>query len=338
MNYRMPAEWEPHEATLISWPHQKADWPNRFTPIPWVYAEIVRILSRFERVDILLNDESMESRVLEMLIRVDADLDNVALIPTVNDRSWVRDSGPIVVRDETGQRVALDWFFNAWAKYDNWRSDDRIPRIYAEHRGLPIVQPMRENRRIVLEGGSIDVNGNGLLLTTEECLLSTTQERNPGFTRGEYETAFRQYLGIETIVWLGQGIIGDDTHGHVDDISRFVNETTVVTAIEPNDTDPNHEPLLENRRRLEAHGLTTVALPMPEPVFHRDIRLPASYANFYIANDVVLVPTFNDVNDRLALGILAELFPTRKVVGIHAVELVWGLGTLHCLTQQIPIA
>jgi agmatine deiminase len=254
----------------------------------------------------------------------------------------VRDSGPIFVRDAAGQKVALDWRFNAWAKYDNWTEDDRLPEFVAETLGVRRVQPVPEGHRVVLEGGSIDVNGAGLLLTTEECLQSKTQERNPPMSRADYEAVFAKYLGIKKVLWLGEGIVGDDTHGHVDDLARFVNERTVVVVAEANESDENYERLRENRARLESmtdadgHKLEVVPLPMPRPLVFDGVRLPASYANFYVANGTVIVPTFNDPADRVALGTLAELFPGREVVGIHCVDLVWGLGTLHCMTQQEP--
>jgi agmatine deiminase len=340
--FRMPAEWEPHRATWIAWPHQREDWPDKFEPIPWVYTEIVRHLSASEQVGIVATEE-LASEAREMLSRAGVDLDRVTFVPFVTDRVWTRDSGPIFVRDSGGKLVALDWLFNAWAKYDNHLDDDRLPERLADHLGLERVQPHAHGRHLVLEGGAIDVDGQGLLLTTEECLLDTeVQVRNPGLPRADLEAALRTYLGVLDIVWLHRGILGDDTHGHVDDITRFVAPRTVVTAVEPDRGDPNHDILAENLERLRAfrdsqgRGLTIHTLPMPSPIVFDGQRVPASYANFFIANDRVLVPTFNDPNDRHALNTLAELFPTRQVVGIHAVDLVWGLGTLHCLTQQEP--
>jgi agmatine deiminase len=261
---------------------------------------------------------------------------------------WTRDSGPIFVRNAEGRVGITNWRFNAWAKYPDWHLDDQIPSRAAELLNLPEWQPTivvnGEQRRLVLEGGSIDTNGKGVMLTTEECLLSEVQQRNPGVSREELEGAFADYLGIEQVIWLGRGIAGDDTHGHVDDITRFVGPSIILTATEPNSKDPNHEPLAGNLRILKAartrdgKQFTIVELPLPRPVVFRNQRLPASYANFYIANGLVLVPTFHDPNDRVALGIIAEAFPDREVIGIHAVDLVWGLGTLHCMTQQQPAA
>ncbi|MCU1323678.1 MAG: Agmatine deiminase [Acidobacteriaceae bacterium] len=362
----MPAEWAPHAATWIAWPHNSEDWPGKFQPIPWVYCEIVRHLSQVEDVHILVNDLPAENRATGMLRRAGANLARLHFHQWPSDRVWLRDSGPIFVKAlkpedaetgaPTGDLAITNWKFNAWAKYDNWRRDNLIPHHIAEHYGMTelcaqVTFPHRDPHRLVLEGGSIDTNGAGILLTTEECLLSEVQERNPGLgtveeTRNHLEKAFKEYLGIEQTIWLHRGCAGDDTHGHVDDITRFVGETTILTAVEKNHRDENHLPLAENLDRLRSarvhHGpnagksFDIVELPMPNPVVFEGQRLPASYANFYIANDLVLVPTFNDPHDRHALNIIANCFPTREVIGIHAVDLVWGLGTLHCMTQQEP--
>lgn len=340
--FHMPAEWEWHSGTWLAWPHNKSDWPGKFPPIPWVYAEIIKHLSRVEKVELLLPEEKTLPVVRNILNKAGADLSQVRFRIYPTDRVWLRDSGPTWVQDQQGQPHLLDWRFNAWAKYENWKLDDQIPTRIAKSKKLPKTQPRWKSKRIVLEGGSIDVNGAGLLLTTEECLLSPIQERNPGFTREDYEAIFAQYLGIQKVLWLGEGIIGDDTHGHVDDLARFVNKNTILLVVERNPGDENYHRLQENWERLQTltnlagENLEVIKLPMPEPVIFDGQRLPASYANFYIANDLVLVPTFNDPHDREALGILSEVFPTRKVVGIHAVDLVWGLGTLHCMSQQEP--
>jgi agmatine deiminase len=358
----MPAEWEPHEATWIAWPHNREDWPGKFAPIPWVYAEIVRHLSKVETVFIVVSGSTMKQSVAESLDRQGANLDNVRFFKAETDRVWLRDSGPtFVVRAEerfeampetpaggspVGRLALVDWKFNAWAKYDNYHKDKRLPgriaRRFGHHRWAPRVEIGGKPVRVVLEGGAIDVNGQGTLLTTEECLLSEIQARNPGLDRGAMERIFADYLGVKHVIWLGRGIDGDDTHGHVDDLARFVDPETVVTVTEPRADDPNHEPLEDNLRRLRsAHDqdgrpLHVATLPMPGPVDFDGQRLPASYANFYIANGLVLVPTFNDPADRVALNVLSELFPDRQVVGIHCVDLVLGLGTLHCLSQQQP--
>jgi agmatine deiminase len=347
LGYVMPAEWEPHEATWLAWPHNPEDWPGKFQAIPWVYAEIVRLLSAHELVHILVNDAKSERRAQRILERAGAHLDRVSFHEWPTNRVWTRDSGPIFVRNAEGKVGVTNWRFNAWAKYDDWQLDDQVPGRVTELLGLPAWQPFiqDENRtKCVLEGGSIDTNGAGILLTTEECLLSEVQQRNPGVSRAQLEQAFSEYLGIQQVIWLNRGISGDDTHGHIDDISRFVAPTTIVTAVEPNTKDANHEPLAENLERLKAartldgKQFTPVELPLPRPVVFRGQRLPASYVNFYVANGLVLVPTFHDPNDRVALNILAEVFPGREVIGIHSVDLVWGLGTLHCMTQQQPAA
>jgi agmatine deiminase len=338
----MPAEWEPHEATWIAWPHHKDDWPGKFDAIPWVYADIVRHLHQSETVRILVNNSAREKAARRVLERLSLDWQRIQFIPLPTDRVWTRDYLPTMIHDADGSLLFIKWYFNAWAKYPNYNKDNRVGSCLGQHVGHyngSLFPSIASNPRAVLEGGAIDVNGQGLLLTTEECLLSEVQQRNPGATRQDYEAVFAEYLGIRQVIWLGRGIAGDDTHGHVDDLARFVGPRTVVTVVEDDPTDVNYEPLRENLERLRGFGgLEVVPLPMPAPLHFDGQRLPASYANFYIANDRVLVPTFNDPNDRRALGVLAELFPGRKVVGIHAGDLVWGLGTLHCLTQQQPAA
>jgi agmatine deiminase len=327
----MPAEWEPHEATWIAWPHNREDWPGRFAPIPWVYGEIVRKLSRVERVRILVRDEALERQARRVLAKSGAVVEAVEFVRCPTDRVWTRDYCPLFVRDQSGQVGLTAWRFNGWAKYDDWKLDAAVPARIARGLRLPVWRP-----GLVLEGGAIDINGAGLLMATEECLLSSVQQRNPGVGREELERAFAEYLGVDRVVWLGGGIAGDDTHGHIDDLARFTAPDTVVIAAEQDRADANYEPLKRNLALLRATGLKVVTLPMPRPVEFCGRRLPASYANFYIANGLVLVPTFNDPADRVALVTLARLFPDREVTGIHAVELVWGLGTLHCMTQQQP--
>ena len=340
----MPAEWQPHRATWIAWPHHEADWPGKFGPIPWVYAEIARALAEHEQVEILCHSDAVRASAQEALEAHGVRSDRVRLHHVPSDRVWLRDSAPIAVHDETGAVRLTDWGFNAWAKYDNWQRDDQIGRAVAGITGLPRIQPaLPDGRRLVLEGGGIDVNGDGLLLVTEEWLLSDVQVRNPGLTRSDYEQVFREWLGIRHTIWLGEGCVGDDTHGHVDDVASFVSTDTIVLAVDEDPADDNHARSMDNVHRLEqasaAAGvgpLRIVRLPYPRPVVMQGERLPASYANFYIANGLVIVPTFNDANDRIAMKTLTQSFPDRRVVGIHAVDLVWGLGTLHCLTQQEP--
>ena len=368
--YRMPAEWEPHAATWLAWPHYHGDWPGRFEPIPWVYPEIIRNLARHERVQLIVNDAAAERQARKRLEKSNADLKKIRFHRWPTNRGWLRDSGCIFVTKCSGRRdregrelsradqngwkkrasapdgslLATNFRFNAWAKYPNYRHDEKIGTLMAHASHAKEIQPALGRRRVVLEGGSIDVNGQGTLLTTEECLLSRIQQRNPGMKRKDYQKLFANHLGAPHVIWLGKGIFGDDTHGHVDDLTRFVNRNTVVTMVEPNRKDVNHKPLTDNLRRLQSatdqsgKPLNIVELPMPGPVIFEQRRLPASYANFYIANGIVLVPVFNDANDRIALNTLAALFPTREVVPIFSGDLVWGLGTMHCMTQQQPVA
>jgi agmatine deiminase len=355
--YRMPAEWEPHEATWLAWPHYRNDWPGKFEPIPWVYAEIIRHLARHERVDLIVNNAAAGKAARKVLDRANTLTGNVRFHRWPTNRVWTRDSGCTFVLESepvetaalgrmggsaTRRLAAIAWRFNAWAKYPNYQHDAKVGTRMAEMTNADEIRPEHGKARVVLEGGSIDVNGRGTLLTTEECLLSKIQQRNPGFGKKDYENIFAGCLGIKNVIWLGSGVAGDDTHGHVDDITRFVAPDTVVTAVESDPEDPNYEPLRENIHRLreavdqDGNPLSIIELPMPSPVVFDGRRLPASYANFYVANGVVLVPVFNDPNDRLALDILADLFPDRDVVGIYSGDLIWGFGAMHCMTQPQP--
>jgi agmatine deiminase len=376
VSFRMPAEWEPHAATWLAWPHYKLDWPGKFEPIPWVYAEIIRYLSQHERVELIVKDAAAEKLARETLKRAHALNDNIRFHRWPTNRVWTRDSGcafvipcgadipvretrrdlraesqnpPPVAKDATrlGQpknreMTAIKWRFNAWAKYPNWQHDEKIGSLMAKMAGAREIQPKFGKQSVVLEGGSIEVNGQGSLITTEECLLSRVQQRNPGMKRLDYEKIFAQYLGASNVIWLGSGIVGDDTHGHVDDITRFVSADTVVTCVESDPASENYEALRENIRRLrdatteDGKPLATIDLPMPAPLYFEGRRLPASYANFYIANGLVLVPVFNDPNDRVAADIFADIFPDREVVGIYCGDLIWGFGAIHCMTQQQP--
>jgi len=353
----MPAEWEPHSATWLAWPHYEGDWPGKFEPIPWVFAEIVRNLAKHERVELIVNNSAAAKKARHVLERADALSPNLRFHRWPTNRIWLRDSGcifltskqPGFARSDSRGRlapqdslVALKFRFNAWAKYSNWRHDEKIGSLMAKAAHHREIRPLSLATRIVLEGGSIDVNGAGTILTTEECLLSNQQQRNPHMARVHYEKAFADYLGAPHTIWLGRGISGDDTHGHVDDLSRFVNKTTVVTMVEHNSKDVNHAPLRANLRRLQSacdqdgKQLNVVEIPMPQPVIFERRRLPASYANFYIANKVVLAPVFNRPNDRIALDTLAHLFPGREIVPVYSGDFIWGLGAMHCMTQQQP--
>jgi agmatine deiminase len=346
MGYSMPAEWELHEATWLAWPHNPTDWPDKLDTICWVYGEIVRKISPGEPIRMLVNSAAGEKTARRYLERAGADLTRVEFIRHPTNRGWMRDSGPIFVRRQwnRGTETAIvDFHFNAWAKYPDWKKDRQVPEVAARHLSKRIFDAHIGNREFVLEGGGIEVNGRGTLLTTEECYLHPEiQVRNAGLDRKGFEKALNDYLGATNVFWLAGGVAGDDTHGHVDDICRFVDRKTLVLVKEGNTEDVNYGPLKENWDRIQDLRLEdgsrpeVIALPMPDPIFFDGERLPASYANFYIANHAVLVPTFNDPKDRLALGLLGELFKDRIVVGVHAVDLVLGFGTLHCLTQQQP--
>ena len=341
LGYRWPAEWEPHAATWLSWPHKEASWPGKFEPVPGIFVEMVRALVPGERVEILVGDPVHADQVRALLRAGGVALDRVGLHDVRTDDAWIRDHGPIFLRAREGSDapyplLATDWGFNAWGrKYPPWERDDAVPRQVAQLVGAPVVSP-----GMILEGGSIDGDGEGTLLTTEACLLNPN--RNPELDRAAIEQRLRDNLGVERILWLGDGIVGDDTDGHVDDLTRFVAPGVVVTAVEDDPQDENYALLQENLQRLQhmedAKGrrLEIIPLPMPPAVVHEDTRLPASYANFYIGNAAVLVPVFGGPNDGRVLDVLGNLFPGRRMVGIPATDLVWGLGAFHCLTQQQP--
>jgi agmatine deiminase len=345
LGFVMPAEWEKHEATWLGWPHHPTDWPGKLDTIRWIYGEIVRKISADERVRLLVNNRSEEKLARSYLQRAAVDLRKVLFGLHPTNRGWTRDSGPIFVKSKRARRetAIVHFHFNAWAKYDDWQKDRRVPEFAARILRKRLFNAQCRGKDFVIEGGGIDVNGRGTLLTTEECYLDPkVQVRNPGLGREEIEQTLKTWLGVTNVLWLVAGPVGDDTHGHIDDICRFVSPGTVVLIKETNRKDVNYRPLAENWERIQDLRLedgskpTVVPLPMPSPLYFDGMRLPASYANFYICNAAVLVPTFNDPNDRIALGILSELFADRPVVGIHAVDLVLGFGTLHCLTQQQP--
>ncbi|MCF8322561.1 MAG: agmatine deiminase family protein [Flavobacterium sp.] len=341
-NRRFPAEWEKQSGILLCFPHNGKDWPGKYEAIQWAFVEFIKKIAVYETVFLVVADEKLKSRVSEMLEMAHVQLDKISFIIHKTNRSWMRDSGPIIVKNRT-KKEALNFNFNGWAKYKNILLDKQVPLKVAAHLKLPLTQVTYKGKPVIVEGGAIDVNGKGTLLTSEECLLHPTiQVRNPGFTKAEYEAVFKEYLGITNVIWLGDGIIGDDTHGHIDDLARFVNEDTIVTIVESDPNDKNYKPLQDNLKRLQnaklENGLSPkiVVLPMPKRIDFDGLRLPASYANFLILNQCVLVPTFNDPNDRIALTILADCFPDREIIGISAIDLIWGFGTLHCLSQQIP--
>src|SRR6266568_715385 len=349
LGYRMPAEWEPQRATWLAWPHNRSDWPGKFEPIPYVYAEIVRHLARAARVELIVNDEQAETRARAILAHANvlpALESRIGFHQWPTNRGWLRDSGPIFVKHKTGKVALTNWTFNAWAKYKNWQLDNQLPDNIANTFGCTRFDapPNAKRGPMVLEGGSIDVNGRGLLLTTEECLLSPIQQRNPGMTREQIESTLGRMLGVKKVLWLERGIVGDDTHGHVDDIARFVALRTVLAASEANPADENHSILKENLKRLKkmtdttGKALEVIPLPMPAPVIFKGQRVPASYANFYISNGTVLVPTFDDPNDLAALNTIQRVLPKHRVIPIYCGDLIWGLGAIHCMTQQEPAA
>jgi len=345
LGYSMPAEWEPHEATWLGWPHNSTDWPGKLDTIRWVYGEMVRKISQGELVRILVRHKTEEKLARHYLKRAGCDLKKVELIVHPTNRGWTRDTGPIFVRRKTprSETAIVHFHFNAWAKYRDWQKDRKVPETAARLLRKKLFRAELNGKPFVLEGGGIEINGRGTLLTTEECYLDPkVQVRNPGLGRKQIEEALKKYLGVTNALWLRNGPVGDDTHGHIDDICRFVNPKTLVLIRETNKKDINYRPLAENWERIQDLRLEdgskpeVVQLPMPSPLYFAGDRLPASYANFYICNAAIIVPTFNDPNDRVALGTLGELFANRPVVGIHAVDLVLGFGSLHCLTQQQP--
>jgi agmatine deiminase len=339
---RLPAEWENQQGILLCFPHNGNDWPGKYQAIQWAFIEFIKKVTTYEYLFLVVADEGLKAKALEMLKRAHVNLKQVSFILQKTNRSWMRDSGPIIVKNGTA-REALNFNFNGWAKYSNYRLDKHVPEKVSKALNIPITQVTYKGKLVVLEGGAIDSNGKGTLLTSEECLLHPTiQVRNPGLIKDDYETIFKEFLGITNTIWLGDGIKGDDTHGHIDDLCRFVNEDTIVTVIESNPKHPNYKALQDNLKRLQnaklenGKKLNIVTLPMPNEILFEEVSLPASYANFLILNECVLVPTFNDPNDRIALNILADCFKNRKIIGISAVDLIWGFGTLHCLSQQIP--
>ncbi len=346
IRYRMPAEWEQHKSTWLTWPHNPTDWPGKMSAVQKIYSELTQKLAAVEEVCILVNSEKHEMRARRYLKQVQADFANIHFYHIPTNRSWIRDYGPVFVADNLTERKirrVMRFRFNGWARYPAHQKDDSVPLELAHRLNLKMISAKWEKVPLVLEGGSIDVNGFGTLVTTEECLLDQNiQSRNPGITKRDLEELFSEYLGIANVIWLNRGIEGDDTHGHVDDICRFVDRRTMVLAMETDSSDLNTSILAENMERLKLVQLENgskpdvVTLPMPKPIYFKKWRLPASYANFYIANEAVLVPIFKDPADGKALGVLAELFSDRKVIGIPSADLLLGLGGIHCITLQEP--
>ncbi|UFH45906.1 agmatine deiminase family protein [Flavobacterium galactosidilyticum] len=341
-NRRFPAEWEKQQGILLCFPHNGNDWPGKYEAVKWAFVEFIKKVATFEEVFLMVADENQKEKVSVMLETAHVDLSKVSYIIQKTNRSWMRDSGPIIVKNGE-HREALNFNFNGWAKYKNIQLDKHVPTKVGEFLNIPVTQVIYKGKPVIVEGGAIDTNGRGTLLTSEECLMHPDiQVRNPNFSKEDYEAVFKEYLGITNVIWLGDGVEGDDTHGHIDDLCRFVNEDTIVTIVETDPQDHNYKPLQDNLKRLQNAKLENgkspviVALPMPKRLDFEGLRLPASYANFLILNNSVLVPTFNDSNDRVALNIISECFPDREIIGISCTDFIWGFGTLHCLSQQIP--
>ena len=341
-NRRFPAEWEKQQGILLCFPHNGKDWPGKYEAIQWAFVEFIKKVAAFESVFLIVANENLKAKILEMLEKAAVQMCNVSFLIYKTNRSWMRDSGPIIVKNGT-KREALNFNFNGWAKYKNINLDKQVPAKVGKFLDIPITQVLYKGKPVIVEGGAIDSNGKGTLLTSEECLLHPDiQVRNPGLTKADYEAVFKEYLGITNVIWLGDGIEGDDTHGHIDDLCRFVNKDTIITIVESNLKDNNYKPLQDNLKRLQNAKLENgkspkiIQLPMPKRIDFDRVRLPASYANFLILNKCVLVPTFNDANDRIALNTIADCFPDREIIGISSIDLIWGFGTLHCLSQQIP--
>jgi len=340
---RTCAEWEKQEGIILAWPQNKSDWPGKIEAIYFVYQEIIKNITEHEKVFLIVSSEDQKNFVQDLLKKYPLDLNQIDFLIQKTNRSWTRDTCPIFSYNENNKLIANSFKFNGWAKYSNYKEDQKIPSLIASHLNIPLKQVVYKNKPVVLEGGSIDVNGKGTLITTEECLLSENiQIRNKNFTKDTYFEVFKEYLGISNIIWLNNGIIGDDTHGHVDDLCRFVSPDMVILASEDNPHSPNYLNLQQNYEILLDSTLETqkkiniIKIPMPKQIIYEDTCLPASYANFLVLNNLVLVPTFNDEKDYEALGIFKEIFFERKVIGIHALDLVWGLGTLHCSSHEIP--
>ena len=338
-NLRMPAEWEEQKSTWIAWPHNKKDWPNKFDFIPEIFAEIISHISKGQKVNILIENNVLKKRAILILKNFKVNFSNIKFSLCKTDRAWLRDSFPIFVKNKN-KKILLNWKFNSWAKYKNFKKDNSIINKVKKVLKLQSISPVFNRRKVVLEGGAIDVNGKGTLITTEECLLSKIQQRNSGFKKHDYEKIFFNYFGIRKIIWLKRGIVGDDTHGHIDDLARFVSENTIFLAYERNKKDVNYKILRNNFRILKKldnfKKLKIIKIPMPEAKYIEGTRVPASYLNFYIANKVILVPTFNDKKDKLVLKMFRKHFKSRKVVPIDCSILIWGFGAIHCMTQQEP--
>ena len=340
VGYRMPAEWEKQKSTWVAWPHNKKDWPNKFELIPDIFAQIIAKISKFQKVNILIENKNLKKKIYLILKNYLANTKNINYTICKTNRAWLRDSFPIFVKNKLNQKVLIDWGFNSWAKYKNFNHDNKIGIKIKKFLNLDSVRPKFKNRRIILEGGSIDVNGKGVLLTTRECLQSKIQERNIGFKKKDYEEIFKKFLGIKKVLWLNKGIVGDDTHGHIDDIARFVTSKKIFIAYEKNKNDVNYKKLRENYQIIQKLNkkkeFKIIKIPMPNAKYIDGVRVPASYLNFYIANRIVLVPVFSDEKDKKIIKIFKKHFKNRKIIPIDCSLLIWGFGAIHCVTQQEP--
>ena len=337
----LPAEWEKQKSTWIAWPHNKKDWPGKFELIPEVFAEVIFHISKVQMVNILIQNNSLKKKAKLILKKFKANFSNIRFTLCKTDRAWVRDSFPIFVKNKKNKKILINWNFNSWAKYKNFKEDNNIIITVKKILKLDSISPKLNKNKITLEGGAIDVNGRGVLITTEECLLSRVQQRNPGLKKHAYEKLFYNYFGIKKVLWLKKGIIGDDTHGHVDDLARFVSENKIFLAYERDKKDINYKILKNNLKIIKKsksfRKFKIIKIPMPKAKFIKGIRVPATYLNFYIANRIVLVPTFKDKNDKLVLKIFKKHFKNRKIIPIDSSILIWGFGAIHCMTQQEPI-
>lgn len=328
---------------MLCFPHNGNDWPGKYGAIQWAFVEFIKKVATYEQVFLVVDSAKHQNKVMEMLEMATVNLKKVVFIIQKTNRSWMRDSGPIIIKNGKN-REALNFNFNGWAKYSNYKLDRKVPKAISEVLEVPLTQVVYKGKPVVLEGGALEVNGKGTLITSEECLLHPkVQVRNANFTKTDYEAIFKEYLGITNTIWVGDGIIGDDTHGHIDDLCRFVDVETIVTVVESDPKHKNYKALQDNLARLakakleDGRSPKIITLPMPKDILFEGLTLPASYANFLILNKCVLVPTFNDAADRIALNTIASCFPDREVIGISAIDLIWGFGTLHCLSQQIPV-
>ena len=346
--FRMPAEWEPQKSVWISWPHNKNDWPGMFEKIPNVVGKIIKYLANHQRIDLLVNTNKIMYEARKKLKRTGCKLSNIKFHKIKTDRLWLRDSGPIfLINKKTRKKIMLNFKFTAWSKYKNFRNDNKINYQISKYLNIKSILPKKINskkfEKVVMEGGAFDTNGSGSILLTKECLLSSKQERNKGFKKSDYESLFSKYLNTKNFIWLNKGIVGDDTHGHIDDIARFVSKTTIMIADENNKSDKNYKSLKENikivRKSYDENGkkFKIIKIPMPSPIFIQKTRVPASYLNFFISNKTVLVPIFNVKEDKKVLKIFRKFFTKRKVIAVDCSDLIWGFGAIHCMTQQEPI-